>query len=209
MLQVIIANKGAPLQILINPRKVGVDKLFQKQHSTMGSRSHPQQHRGGSTTGSVACMVAIIPILLGISGTCSALKDPNLTLASVPGIQGPWNDSLSATLFRNDSVEGYFDIWPENETETGFKFNYFCQDGTTNLTLSNFTYSEFEGKLDPRPYFDLGTVNLYDPYYMNWRFWQVNAKQLSYPIYCEYTDIHGLYVHRCLLTSLSSLLLFL
>ncbi|KAG0558927.1 hypothetical protein KC19_10G065100 [Ceratodon purpureus] len=130
--------------------------------------------------------------------TCLARRDPNLTLLTSPGIVGVWNRSeYSASQFRNDSLVRYFDIWPEFENATGVRFKYYCEDPEKgNLSLSNFTYSSTEGQLEPRPYYDLGVVELYQPYWKNWLFWKVDMNRISYSINCEYNDLHDLYVYR-------------
>lgn len=136
-------------------------------------------------------------LLLSILCTSrSTLALEKVTLVNtLPGVIGVWDRSLyPASFFRNESVKNYFRVWPESSTD--LRFYYFCDDEKSILTLSNFTYSYSEGQLDPRPYYDLGTVDEYQPYWLHWTFWKLNTKQLVYPIHCEYTDIHRLYVYR-------------
>ncbi|CAM6020042.1 unnamed protein product [Sphagnum balticum] len=75
-------------------------------------------------------------------------------------------------------------------------FNYCCEDGASNYSLANFTYGLHQGQLDPRPYFDLGVVDTFLPYWYFWTFWQVPTKFISFPLHCDYTDLHHLYVRR-------------
>jgi hypothetical protein len=111
-----------------------------------------------------------------------------------PGIIGVWNYSISnCSAFRNDTVKLFFRVWPET-LDGGF--TYCCQDGTKNLSLSNFTYGQSQGALDPRPYFDLGAVSQFKNYWRAWTFWKVPRKDIYYPLHCDYTDLHGLYVSR-------------
>ncbi|KAG0607770.1 hypothetical protein M758_8G053600 [Ceratodon purpureus] len=140
-------------------------------------------------------------LLVTLLQICSAGRDPNLTSLGLPGIVGVWDRSNStwntlypAARFRDDSVAGYFDIWPEH---SAVNFEYYCEDPVLgNLSLSNFTYSAFEGRLDPRPYYDLGIVESYQPYWKHWLFWKVDTKRISYSINCEYNDLHDLYAYR-------------
>lgn len=126
----------------------------------------------------------------------STLALENVTLVNtLSGVIGIWNSSAyPAKYFRNESATSYFRVWPENRTD--LLFAYFCDDGKSIYTLRNFTYSLNEGQLDPRPYYDLGIVDDYQPYWIHWTFWKVNTKQLVYPIHCEYTDIQRLYAYR-------------
>jgi hypothetical protein len=115
-------------------------------------------------------------------------------LLQTPGIIGVWNYSISnCSAFRNDTVKLFFRVWPETLDDG---FTYCCQDGTTNLSLSNFTYGPTQGALDPRPYFDLGAVSRFKNYWKAWTFWKVPRKDIYYPLHCDYTDLHSLYVSR-------------
>ncbi|CAM6070072.1 unnamed protein product [Sphagnum tenellum] len=115
-------------------------------------------------------------------------------LLQTPGIIGVWNYSISnCSAFRNDTVKLFFRVWPETLHDG---FTYCCQDGTTNLSLSNFTYGPTQGALDPRPYFDLGAVSRFKNYWRAWTFWKVPRKDIYYPLHCDYTDLHSLYVSR-------------
>ncbi|CAM6020041.1 unnamed protein product [Sphagnum balticum] len=117
------------------------------------------------------------------------------SLLQTPGIIGVWNYSISnCSAFRNDTlVRLFFRVWPET-LDGGF--TYCCQDGTKNLSLSNFTYGSNKGALDPRPYFDLGAVSQFKNYWKAWTFWKVPRKDIYYPLHCDYTDLHSLYVSR-------------
>ncbi|CAK9858716.1 unnamed protein product [Sphagnum jensenii] len=115
-------------------------------------------------------------------------------LLQTPGIIGVWNYSISnCSAFRNDTVMSFFKVWPETLDDG---FTYCCQDGTTNLSLSNFTYGPTQGALDPRPYFDLGAVSRFKNYWKAWTFWKVPREEIYYPLHCDYTDLHSLYVSR-------------
>jgi hypothetical protein len=115
-------------------------------------------------------------------------------LLQTPGIIGVWNYSISnCSAFRDDTVNLFFRVWPET-LDGGF--TYCCQDGTKNLSLSNFTYGATQGALDPRPYFDLGAVSQFKNYWKAWTFWKVPRTEIYYPLHCDYTDLHGLYVSR-------------
>ncbi|CAM6020044.1 unnamed protein product [Sphagnum balticum] len=116
------------------------------------------------------------------------------SLLQTPGIIGVWNYSISnCSAFRKDTVKLFFRVWPET-LDGGF--TYCCQDGTMNLSLSNFTYGPTQGALDPRPYFDLGAVSQFKNYWKAWNFWKVPRKDIYYPLHCDYTDLHSLYVSR-------------
>jgi hypothetical protein len=116
------------------------------------------------------------------------------SLLQTPGIIGVWNHSISnCSAFRNHTVKLFFRVWPET-LDGGF--TYCCQDGTKNLSLSNFTYGPTQGALDPRPYFDLGAVSQFKNSWKAWTFWTVPRKDIYYPLHCDYTDLHSLYVSR-------------
>ena len=144
----------------------------------------------------------LLVLFVSVLQACSATRDPNLTSLTLPGIVGIWDRSNQTwdqlyppTKFRDDVVAGYFEIWPENSTDVTFE--YYCEDPANgNLSLSNFTYGPTEGRLDPRPYFDLGIVDSYQPYWKHWLFWKVDTKRIAYPINCEYNDLHELYTRR-------------
>lgn len=150
----------------------------------------------GASRQRIAAPLLILVLSLSIFQACLAARNLTLSSLELPGIIGVWNPALyPATQFRNDSVVGYFEVWPENLTT--IKFKYFCEDpGHANLSLSNFSYSETEGRLDPRPYYDLGAVEHYQPYWKHWLFWKVDTRVLSYTINCEYNDLHDLYAYR-------------
>jgi hypothetical protein len=118
----------------------------------------------------------------------------NRTLLHTPGVVGVWNVSqYSCVDFRSEVVRTFFDLWPEMLNGV---FNYCCEDGASNYSLANFTYGLQQGRLDPRPYFDLGVVDTFLPYWHFWTFWQVPTKSISVPLHCDYTDMHDLYVRR-------------
>jgi len=150
----------------------------------------------GACTQRMAAPWLILVLVLATSQACSAARNLGLSHLVLPGIIGVWDpEKYPATQFRNDSVMGYFEVWPEDFPDA--KFKYYCEDPAYgNLSLSNFTYSVNEGRLDPRPYYDLGVVELYQPYWKHWLFWKVDTKLLSYPINCEYNDLHDLYAFR-------------
>ncbi len=118
----------------------------------------------------------------------------NGTLLHTPGVVGVWNLSQYPCLdFRSEVVKTFFVLWPEMLNGV---FNYCCEDGASNYSLANFTYGLHQGQLDPRPYFDLGVVDTFQPYWHFWTFWQVPTKSISFPLHCDYTDMHHLYVRR-------------
>lgn len=141
-------------------------------------------------------LLMILVLLLAISQACSAARNLNLSSLALPGIIGVWDSvEYPATMFRADFVAGYFEVWPEALPDV--KFKYYCEDPATgNLSLGNFTYNITKGRLDPRPYYDLGVVALYQPYWKHWLFWKVDTKSLTYPVNCEYNDLHDLYAYR-------------
>lgn len=100
-----------------------------------------------------------------------------------------------ASSFRNDSAKLYFKVWPEDISNPRFRF--FCQDGSTNLSLANFTIScdERFGKLDPRPYYDVGTANDLQPYYKHWTYSEL-IPTTDIQLWCERRDMRRLYSHR-------------
>lgn len=118
----------------------------------------------------------------------------NGTLLQTPGVVGVWNVSqYPCQDFRSEVVKTFFVLWPE--TLNGV-FNYCCEDRASNYSLANFTYGLHQGQLDPRPYFDLGVVDTFLPYWYFWTFWQVPTKSIGFPLHCDYTDMHRLYVRR-------------
>ncbi|CAK9862790.1 unnamed protein product [Sphagnum jensenii] len=118
----------------------------------------------------------------------------NGTLLQTAGVVGVWNVSqYPCTDFRSELVKTFFVLWPEMLNGV---FNYCCEDGASNYSLVNFTYGLNQGQLDPRPYFDLGVVETFLPYWYFWTFWQVPTKSISFPLHCDYTDLHHLYVRR-------------
>ncbi|KAG0580946.1 hypothetical protein KC19_4G212400 [Ceratodon purpureus] len=110
----------------------------------------------------------------------------------------PWNDSYPASDFRAEYVTKSFLLWPENLPYA--KFVYFCQQQLvqTKRNLTDFSYKEGEGRLQTRPYFDLGLVDKHNtPYFRRWRIdWRVDIHRLVCPVVCEYTDIQRLYEYR-------------
>ncbi len=90
-------------------------------------------------------------------------------------------------------MKTFFVLWPEMLNGV---FNYCCEDGASNYSLANFTYGLDQGQLDPRPYFDLGVVDTFLPYWYFWTFWQAPTKSISFPLHCDYTDMHHLFVSR-------------
>jgi hypothetical protein len=118
----------------------------------------------------------------------------NGTLLHTPGVVGVWNVSqYPCQDFRSEVVRTFFVLWPEMLNGV---FKYCCEDGASNYRLANFTYGLHQGQLDPRPYFDLGVVETFLPYWYFWTFWQVPTKNISFPLHCDYTDMHHLYVSR-------------
>ncbi len=118
----------------------------------------------------------------------------NGTLLQTAGVVGVWNVSqYPCTDFRSEVVKTFFVLWPEILNGV---FNYCCEDGASNYSLVNFTYGLHQGQLDPRPYFDLGVVDTFLPYWYFWTFWHVPTKSISFPLHCDYTDLHHLYGRR-------------
>ncbi len=118
----------------------------------------------------------------------------NETLLHTAGVVGVWNVSQYPCVdFRSEVVKTAFVLWPEMLNGV---FNYCCEDGASNYSLANFTYGLHQGQLDPRPYFDLGVVDTFLPYWYFWTFWVVPTKSISFPLHCDYTDLHHLYVRR-------------
>lgn len=150
----------------------------------------------GGCKPTIAAPLLILVLSLATPHPSSAARSLTLSSLSLPGIVGVWNPALyPATVFRNDSVKAYFEVWPEDIPDV--KFVFYCEDPSNQTrSLRNFTYSVSEGRLDPRPYFDLGVVELYQPYWKHWLFWKVDTKRLTYPINCEYNDLHDLYAFR-------------
>lgn len=106
------------------------------------------------------------------------------------GVIGVWPNNIDCSLFRNLTlVKNFFKIVPEN-------FTYCCEDGVSALSLVNFTYGKNKGPLDPRPYFDLGIVDNFQPYWRYWNFWHVDTTNSVFNLHCDYVDMHHLYVRR-------------
>lgn len=106
-----------------------------------------------------------------------------------------YSAQLPATLFRNDTDKIYFKVWPEDISNPRFRF--FCQDGSTNTSLNNFTIScdQRFGRLDPRPYYDVGIANDLRPYYKHWTYSEI-IPTTEIQIWCERRDMRRLYSHR-------------
>ncbi|KAH9541076.1 hypothetical protein CY35_14G040700 [Sphagnum magellanicum] len=112
------------------------------------------------------------------------------TMPYTTGVIGVWPDNIDCSLFRNLTlVKMYFIVVPENLT-------YCCEDGVSALSLVNFTYGKYKGPLDPRPYFDLGIVENFQPYWRYWNFWHVDTTNSVFSLHCDYVDMHQLYVRR-------------
>lgn len=112
------------------------------------------------------------------------------TMLYTTGVIGVWPDNIDCSLFRNLTlVMNFFTIVPEN-------FTYCCEDGVSALSLVNFTYGKNKGPLDPRPYFDLGIVDNFQPYWRYWNFWHVDTTNSVFNLHCDYVDMHHLYVRR-------------
>ncbi|KAH8975744.1 hypothetical protein BDL97_01G175000 [Sphagnum fallax] len=121
-------------------------------------------------------------------------EDMSINGTLTAGIVGVWNVSqYPCKDFRNETVKWFFVLWPEMLNGV---FNYCCEDGVSTYSLANFTYGLHQGQLDPRPYFDLGVVDTFPTYWYFWTFWQVPTKSISFPLHCDYTDLHRLYVSR-------------
>ncbi|CAK9864253.1 unnamed protein product [Sphagnum jensenii] len=106
------------------------------------------------------------------------------------GVIGVWPDNIDCSLFRNLTlVKMFFIIVPEN-------FTYCCEDGVSALSLVNFTYGKNKGPLDPRPYFDLGIVDNFQPYWKYWNFWHVDTTNSVFNLHCDHVDMHQQYVRR-------------
>ena len=67
---------------------------------------------------------------------CQNSTNPTL-VGVVSHIIGVWNSSkYGASSFRDDIAKIYFQVWPED-----MHFQYFCEDGKANLSLTNiFVY---------------------------------------------------------------------
>jgi hypothetical protein len=142
------------------------------------------------------------------AGAQNATVAPPPTVLTSPGLLGPaaplapaseetWADKYPATDFREASVPPRFLLWPENLTYV--KFVYFCQQELRpRRYLSDFKYKDGEGRLQPRPYYDLGLVDRHNtPYFRRWRIdWRVDTHRIVCPVVCEYTDIQRLYNYR-------------
>jgi hypothetical protein len=112
------------------------------------------------------------------------------TMLYTTGVIGVWPDNIDCSLFRNLTlVTMFFTVVPEN-------FTYCCEDGVSALSLVNFTYGKNKGPLDPRPYFDLGIVENFQPYWRYWNFWHVDTTNSVFNLHCDYVDMHHLYVRR-------------
>jgi hypothetical protein len=99
-----------------------------------------------------------------------------------------------ASSFRSDMDVMYFQVWPENITHPRFRF--VCQDGS-NLSLVNFTATcdQTTGRLDPRPYYDVGAADDLRPYYKHWTYSEI-IPTTYIQLFCERGDMRRLYSHR-------------
>ncbi|KAG0580947.1 hypothetical protein KC19_4G212500 [Ceratodon purpureus] len=109
-----------------------------------------------------------------------------------------WNGSYPPSDFREDIVPSQFILWPENLPYV--KFMYFCQQvwKLPKRNLTDFSYNGGDARLQTRPYFDLGLVDIHNrPYLRRWFIdWRVDVNRLVCPVVCEYTDIQRLYQYR-------------
>lgn len=106
-----------------------------------------------------------------------------------------YNSTLfPANLFRNETDRMYFKKWPEDFAHPRFRFH--CQDASSMYSLSNFTVNcdQMFGRLDPRPYYDVGIADGLQPFYKHWRYSEIPTLEIQ--LWCERTDMHRLYAHR-------------
>ncbi|KAG0620438.1 hypothetical protein M758_4G215600 [Ceratodon purpureus] len=138
-----------------------------------------------------------------ILGTPPASQNPTPSLPPplpTPTTTSPakWNGSYPSSDFREDIVPRQFILWPENLPYV--KFVYFCQQvwKLPKRNLTDFSYNGGDARLQTRPYFDLGLVDIHNrPYLRRWIIdWRVDVNRLVCPVVCEYTDIQRLYQYR-------------
>lgn len=115
------------------------------------------------------------------------------------GIQGAYNSTdvqpLLPSQFRSDDDIRYFQVWPENIARPRFRF--VCEDGRGEFYLRNFTATcdLTVGRLDPRPYYDVGAADDLQPYYKHWKYSE-DISVTNIQIFCERNDMRRLYSFR-------------
>jgi hypothetical protein len=153
-------------------------------------------------------LVALITLLLVcfFSGDCSAQETRSSEEQSWVGLTkqvyiiGVWQPYLktvnSCLNFRKTTTPGLFGVWPEDAGD------FCCEDRLTPnaanyATIASYVHSEHNGRfLYPIPYYDVGIVAAFTPYWRSWRPDRVSQKDITNVVYCEVNDLKRFYVHR-------------
>jgi hypothetical protein len=153
-------------------------------------------------------LVALTTLLLVcfFSGDCSAGQTRSsdeqswvgLTeLVYIIGVWQPYLKTVNSCLnFRKTTTPGLFGVWPEDAGD------FCCEDRLTPnaanyATIASYVHSEHNGRfLYPIPYYDVGIVAAFTPYWRSWRFDRVSQKDITNVVYCEVNDLKRFYVHR-------------
>jgi len=146
--------------------------------------------------------VALVMVLLLIAPRSAAQEDPATPVTPPPSLWtqetlGPvWNSSkYPASDFRSEATPPMFALWPENLSY--LKFVHYCEDASNHSRrLEDFVYEAGQANLVTRPYFDVGLVDDFKPYFQHWQFWQVDIKRFTPAVDCEYIDLQRLYYYR-------------
>lgn len=121
---------------------------------------------------------------------------PPTSSGGLGGTLRVYNSTLfPASSFRNETDRNSYQVWPEDISNPRFRFP--CQGAASNRSLTNFTVScdQRSGRLDPRPYFDIGTANHLQPYYKHWTYSEtIPTPEIQ--IWCERNDMRRLYSQR-------------